>query len=296
MDEDKRAFYEYHASLMEPWDGPAAMAFTDGRVDRRDARPQRAAARAATSSPRMIWSCWPRKPACSMCLPRTFARRAACSPAACSSWTRFRSASSRTRRSRSSWQARQPYGEWLQEQQVTLDHLPEPSRVIASNPETLLRRQRAYGYSEEDLRILLGADGRHGRGAGRLDGHRYAAGLPVRPSAAAVQLFQAALRTGHQSADRSDPRRAGDVAHQLHRHRAQHPGRGAGELPHPQAAASDSDQSRSGEAAPRFVRRSAGDNAAGALPRRRWRSRPASLAGRTEAIARRMPWLRAIRC
>ena len=51
--------------------------------------------------------------------------------------------------------ARQPYADWLKEQQVTLDVLPEPSRVIASNPETLLRRQRAYGYSEEDLRILL---------------------------------------------------------------------------------------------------------------------------------------------
>jgi hypothetical protein len=43
MDEDRRAFYEYHAALMEPWDGPAAMAFTDGRPDRRDARPQRPA-------------------------------------------------------------------------------------------------------------------------------------------------------------------------------------------------------------------------------------------------------------
>ena len=32
MDEEKRAFYEYHASLMEPWDGPAAIAFTDGKV------------------------------------------------------------------------------------------------------------------------------------------------------------------------------------------------------------------------------------------------------------------------
>ena len=31
MPEEKRAFYEYHASLMEPWDGPAAVAFTDGR-------------------------------------------------------------------------------------------------------------------------------------------------------------------------------------------------------------------------------------------------------------------------
>ena len=57
---------------------------------------------------------------------------------------------------------RQPYATWLQEQQVTLDQLPEPSRVIASNPETLLRRQRAYGYSEEDLRILLGPMGAKG--------------------------------------------------------------------------------------------------------------------------------------
>ena len=43
MDEERRAFYEYHAALMEPWDGPAAIAFTDGRADRRDPRPQRAA-------------------------------------------------------------------------------------------------------------------------------------------------------------------------------------------------------------------------------------------------------------
>jgi len=46
MDEDKRAFYEYHASLMEPWDGPAALCFTDGRVigatlDRNGLRPGR---------------------------------------------------------------------------------------------------------------------------------------------------------------------------------------------------------------------------------------------------------------
>ncbi len=51
--------------------------------------------------------------------------------------------------------ARQPYGDWLKQQQVTIDSLPEPARIIASNPETLLRRQRACGYSEEDLRILL---------------------------------------------------------------------------------------------------------------------------------------------
>jgi hypothetical protein len=50
---------------------------------------------------------------------------------------------------------RKPYGKWLKEQQVTIEKLPEPPRTIASKPETLLRRQRACGYSEEDLRILL---------------------------------------------------------------------------------------------------------------------------------------------
>src|ERR1700691_1751561 len=51
--------------------------------------------------------------------------------------------------------ARQPYGDWLKQQHITIDSLPEPARIIASHPETLLRRQRACGYSEEDLRILL---------------------------------------------------------------------------------------------------------------------------------------------
>ena len=43
MSAEKRAFYRFHSSLMEPWDGPASIAFTDGTVDRRGARPQRPA-------------------------------------------------------------------------------------------------------------------------------------------------------------------------------------------------------------------------------------------------------------
>ena len=45
MDDDRRAFYEYHAALMEPWDGPAAVAFTDGRQIGADPRSQRAQTR-----------------------------------------------------------------------------------------------------------------------------------------------------------------------------------------------------------------------------------------------------------
>ena len=53
------------------------------------------------------------------------------------------------------------------------------------------------------------------RRAHRLHGHRHSAGLPLRPAAAAVQLFQAAFRSGHQSAHRPHSRRYGDVAHQV---------------------------------------------------------------------------------
>jgi glutamate synthase (NADPH/NADH) large chain len=63
MSEERRSFYEYHAALMEPWDGPAAIAFTDGRqigatLDRNGLRP------AATSSPRTTASSWRPKWAC----------------------------------------------------------------------------------------------------------------------------------------------------------------------------------------------------------------------------------------
>ncbi|HUH63729.1 MAG TPA: glutamate synthase large subunit [Terracidiphilus sp.] len=154
MDEDKRAFYEYHASLMEPWDGPAAIAFTDGRVigatlDRNGLRPGRyvvtnddivvlASEAGVLDVPASEVRKKGRLQPGRMFLVDTVAKRIV--------------SDAEIKRELA---ARQPYGEWLKQQQVTLDALPEPSRTIASNPETLLRRQRAYGYSEEDLKMLL---------------------------------------------------------------------------------------------------------------------------------------------
>ena len=118
---------------------------------------------------------------------------------------------------------RQPYAEWLKEQQVTMDQLPEPrghgvEPGNAAAPPARLRLQRRR--LEDSSR----AHGRQRRGADRLHGNRCSAGLSLRPSAVALQLLQAALRAGDQSAHRPHPRRDGDVADQLHRHRAQHPG------------------------------------------------------------------------
>src|SRR5205807_6705645 len=55
--------------------------------------------------------------------------------------------------------SQQPYAEWLKDNQITIDQLPEPSRMHHADVETLLRRQRAFGYSDEDLRMILGPIG-----------------------------------------------------------------------------------------------------------------------------------------
>jgi glutamate synthase domain-containing protein 2/glutamate synthase domain-containing protein 1/glutamate synthase domain-containing protein 3 len=161
MDEDKRAFYEYHASLMEPWDGPAAIAFTDGRVigatlDRNGLRPGRYI---VTKDDLVVLA----SEAGVLDVPaHDVAKKGRLQPGRMFLVDTVQKRIISDAEIKKDLAARQPYGEWLQQQQVTLEQLPEPSRVIASNPETLLRRQRAYGYNEEDLRILLGPMGATG--------------------------------------------------------------------------------------------------------------------------------------
>jgi glutamate synthase domain-containing protein 2/glutamate synthase domain-containing protein 1/glutamate synthase domain-containing protein 3 len=161
MDPAKRAFYEYHASLMEPWDGPAAIAFSDGRVigatlDRNGLRPGRyivtkddlvvlASEVGVIDIPAKDVRVKGRLQPGRMFLVDTVQKRIVSD-----------------REIKKEMSGRQPYAEWLKEQQVTLDQLPEPPRVIVSDPETLQRRQRAYGYTEEDIKILLGPMGATG--------------------------------------------------------------------------------------------------------------------------------------
>ena len=162
MDEDKRAFYEYHASLMEPWDGPAAIAFTDGRVigatlDRNGLRPGRYV---VTKDDLVVLA----SEAGVLDLPaEDIRKKGRLQPGRMFLVDTVQKRIIADSEIKKELASRQPYGKWLQEQQVTLDHIPEPARVIASsNPETLLRRQRAFGYSEEDLRIILAPMGAKG--------------------------------------------------------------------------------------------------------------------------------------
>ncbi len=161
MNEDKRAFYEYHASLMEPWDGPAAIAFTDGRVigatlDRNGLRPGRYI---VTKDDLVVLA----SEAGVIEVPAEDVRKKGrLQPGRMFLVDTVQKRIISDAEIKQELAARQPYGKWLEEQQVLLEQLPEPSRTIASNPETLLRRQRAFGYSEEDLRILLGPMGAKG--------------------------------------------------------------------------------------------------------------------------------------
>ncbi len=161
MDEEKRAFYEYHASLMEPWDGPAAIAFTDGRVigatlDRNGLRPGRYI---VTKDDLVVLAS---EAGVLDVPPEDVRKKGRLQPGRMFLVDTVQKRIVSDREIKKQLAGRQPYGTWLKQQQVTLEMLPEPSRVIASNPETLLRRQRAYGYSEEDLKILLAPMGARG--------------------------------------------------------------------------------------------------------------------------------------
>ncbi|MGH9617782.1 MAG: glutamate synthase large subunit, partial [Acidobacteriaceae bacterium] len=154
MKPEKRAFYEYHASLMEPWDGPAAIAFTDGRVigatlDRNGLRPGRYV---VTKDDIVVLA----SEAGVLDIPAAnVKKKGRLQPGKMFLVDTVQQRIVSDKEIKKQLVSRQPYREWLKEKQITLDQLPEPSRVYGANPDTLLRRQRAFGYSEEDLKMIL---------------------------------------------------------------------------------------------------------------------------------------------
>jgi glutamate synthase domain-containing protein 2/glutamate synthase domain-containing protein 1/glutamate synthase domain-containing protein 3 len=154
MDPAKRAFYEYHASLMEPWDGPAAVAFTDGRLigatlDRNGLRPARYL---VTHDGVLIMAS---ETGVLPVKPEDIKEKGRLQPgkmllADLSAGRIIPDAEVKQRLS-----SRQPYQDWLDKQQITLDRLPAPPRWHETDFHTVLERQRAFGYTEEDLRMIM---------------------------------------------------------------------------------------------------------------------------------------------
>ena len=155
MDPKRRAFYEYHAALMEPWDGPAAVAFTDGRqigatLDRNGLRPARyvttddglvvmsSEVGVLPIDEKRIVKKWRLQPGKMLlidleqgCIIDDDDIKAHLSSV-------------------------QPYQEWLDRTQIVLEDLPATSAPFAKpNRSTLLDRQQAFGYTQEDLKFLM---------------------------------------------------------------------------------------------------------------------------------------------
>ncbi len=154
MNAEKRAFYEYHASLMEPWDGPAAIAFTDGRVigatlDRNGLRPARYI---VTHDDLVVMSS---ETGVLQVAPGNVKKKGRLQPGKMFLVDTVAGRIVSDKETKERLYSRQPYAQWLAENQVTLEQLAEPSREYHTDHDTILCRQRAFGYTDEDLRVIL---------------------------------------------------------------------------------------------------------------------------------------------
>ncbi len=167
MSAEKRAFYEYHASLMEPWDGPAAVAFTDGRIvgatlDRNGLRPARYL---VTKHGLLVMAS---EAGVLPFPPEEIAYKGRLQPGKMLLVDLEQGRIVPDEEIKHELASRQPYGEWLEKNQITLESLPEPSRIHGSDHDTVLMRLRCFGYTDEDVRMLISpmaADGEEAVGS-----------------------------------------------------------------------------------------------------------------------------------
>jgi glutamate synthase (NADPH/NADH) large chain len=157
MDAGRRAFYEYHAALMEPWDGPAAIAFTDGRqigatLDRNGLRPARYV---VTDDDLVILASE------SGVLPvpeEKIVRKWRLQPGKMLLIDFEEGRIVQDEEIKAKFSAAEPYEEWLKAAQFKLEELPELSedrRPAANDPALLLDQQQAFGYTQEDISFFL---------------------------------------------------------------------------------------------------------------------------------------------
>ncbi|MGZ3239132.1 MAG: glutamate synthase-related protein, partial [Burkholderiaceae bacterium] len=153
MDENRRAFYEYHAAMMEPWDGPAAMAFTDGRhiggtLDRNGLRPARyivtdddlvvmASESGVLPIPESkIIQKWRLQPGKMFLIDLEAGRIID------------------DKELKDTYANAKPYKQWIQSVRIKLDGLKAEREQVQSSA-SLLDRQQAFGYTQEDLKFLM---------------------------------------------------------------------------------------------------------------------------------------------
>ena len=155
MSDDKKAFYEYHSSLMEPWDGPASIVFTDGVqvgaiLDRNGLRPSRYY---VTKDDLVVMAS---EVGVLDLEPDRIAHKGRLQPG------RMFFIDTKEGRIVSDEEIKEtitkehPYRKWLNENLVKLEDLPAASALEEQDHQTVVRRQMAFGYSQEDLKFILG--------------------------------------------------------------------------------------------------------------------------------------------
>jgi len=154
MDERRKAFYEYHAAMLEPWDGPASIVFTDGRqigatLDRNGLRPSRYC---VTDDDLVIMASE------SGVLPvpeNKIVRKWRLQPGKMFLIDLEQGRLIDDEELKASLANSRPYKQWIENLRIKLDNLSEDSGEAGHNEVSLLDRQQAFGYTQEDLKFLM---------------------------------------------------------------------------------------------------------------------------------------------
>jgi len=155
MDPVKKAFYEYHASMMEPWDGPASISFTDGKIigatlDRNGLRPSRYC---VTTDERVIMAS---ETGALPVDPAIIKEKGRLQPGKMFVVDMEQGRIISDEELKTNICTQQPYGDWLNKYKIRLEELPEP-RVMFTHLEhdQVFKYQKAFGYSKEDLETII---------------------------------------------------------------------------------------------------------------------------------------------
>jgi glutamate synthase (ferredoxin) len=157
MSDEKKAFYEYHANLMEPWDGPAAIGFSDGIVigallDRNGLRPARYC---VTKDNKVVLAS---EVGVLDIPPENVAYNGRLEPGKMFLVDTAEGRIVSDEELKNKMAKEHPYRDWLNKYQVRLEELPpaNPENVPHTDFKSVFQRQEVFGYTDEDLRIILG--------------------------------------------------------------------------------------------------------------------------------------------
>ncbi|MGE3152870.1 MAG: glutamate synthase large subunit [Nitrospiraceae bacterium] len=154
MDLDRRGFYEYHAAMMEPWDGPAAVCFTDGKMigatlDRNGLRPCRY--QVTTDDVVTLSSEAGVLPA----EAKHIRQKGRLQPGRMFLVDTVQGRIIGDEEVKADIVGRKPYRAWVTQYRVSLDELPEPINVPQPDHPTIRQRQQAFGYTIEEIKMVI---------------------------------------------------------------------------------------------------------------------------------------------